>query len=241
MKLLLLRKLHKWVAIFVGLQLLLWTTSGLMFAWLDHHQVSGEHVAALPAAPVLSATEALSEPREWIREVTETPVRKVTLQRLGGVWIYEVSHRDGTTLARADDGTPVIVDEAVIRQLALDHYRGTGKLVGVEYHPAATLETRGAGATWQALFDDESETSLYFSGASGSLVATRSDTWRVFDFFWMLHTMDYTGRDNFNNPLVILAGSAALWVALTGAWLVLRVFRWRGALTRRTNAATAAQ
>ena len=37
--------------------------------------------------------------------------------------------------------------------------------------------------------------------------------------------MDYAGRDDFNHPLVILFASSALWVALTGFWLVVRVFR----------------
>jgi hypothetical protein len=43
----------------------------------------------------------------------------------------------------------------------------------------------------------------------------------------MLHTMDYRGRDNFNNPLVILAGTCALWLALSGALLLSRSFRWQ--------------
>jgi hypothetical protein len=59
----------------------------------------------------------------------------------------------------------------------------------------------------------------------GAFVAARGDSWRLFDFFWMLHTMDYVGRDDFNNPLVILAAAAAGWIALTGLLLVIRVFR----------------
>lgn len=38
-----LRKLHKWLGLIVVLQLLLWTVSGTVFAWLDHHEVSAEH------------------------------------------------------------------------------------------------------------------------------------------------------------------------------------------------------
>jgi len=99
----------------------------------------------------------------------------------------------------------------------------------VRAQPAETLETRGFGATWQATYDDDAGTRLYFSAADGTLVAVRTDAWRLKDFFWMLHTMDYRGRDDFNNPLVVTAGAAAAWVAVTGAWLLLRVFRRRGA------------
>jgi hypothetical protein len=41
----------------------------------------------------------------------------------------------------------------------------------------------------------------------------------------MLHTMDYRGRDNFNNPLIVTIGMAALWLSISGALLLLRSFR----------------
>jgi hypothetical protein len=51
---LLIRTLHKWFGLVLGLQFLLWTVSGAMMALLDHHKVSGEHTVAAPvplAAP----------------------------------------------------------------------------------------------------------------------------------------------------------------------------------------------
>jgi hypothetical protein len=33
-------------------------------------------------------------------------------------------------------------------------------------------------------------------------MSLRNSKWRIFDFLWMLHTMDYAGRDNFNNTLL---------------------------------------
>jgi len=78
---------------------------------------------------------------------------------------------------------------------------------------------------WQVRFNDAKRTALYFAADDGHLVAARNSTWRVFDFFWMLHTMDYAGRDNFNNPLVITASTGALWLALSGLLLLMRTFR----------------
>jgi len=34
------------------------------------------------------------------------------------------------------------------------------------------------------------------------MTSLRNSKWRIFDFLRMLHTMDYAGRDNFNNTLL---------------------------------------
>ncbi len=225
MKLLTLQKLHKWVALFVGIQLLLWTLSGLVFAVLDQKSVSGELLASPPPMPTLAAAVTLTDPSAWLGTYVDRIVKEVALRSLDGGWVYRIVHENGIELRRAEDGALVVIDAARARRLALVHYRGGGRLVSVKYHSEPTLETREAGATWQATFDDPAGTSLYFSADDGTLVVARSDTWRVFDFFWMLHTMDYAGRDDFNNPLVILVTSTSLWVALTGVLLLFRVFR----------------
>jgi hypothetical protein len=229
MKLLRLRKLHRWVALFVGLQLLLWTTSGLVFAWLEPAAVSGEALVATPPPLKLAPDTRFVEPGRLLDAAAGHSVEGVRLQPVGRVWCWRVETDTGVQLHRASDGAVYRLDEPAVRQLALDHYRGPGRLTAVRHHAKPTLEVRDSGATWQADFDDAAGTSLYFSADDGALVATRTDTWRVRDVFWMLHTMDYRGRDDFNNPLVVLAGTAAAWVALTGLWLLVRVLRPRRA------------
>ncbi|HEY5612201.1 MAG TPA: 2Fe-2S iron-sulfur cluster-binding protein, partial [Lysobacter sp.] len=72
---------------------------------------------------------------------------------------------------------------------------------------------------------DGDATTLYVSAQDGRILERRNDSWRVFDFVWMLHIMDYTGRQDFNNPLVIMAASGGLWIALSGFWLLVTSFR----------------
>ncbi len=235
MKLLTLQKLHKWVALFVGIQVLLWCLSGLVFTLLDPKDVSGELLASSPPMPTLTAEVTLTDPSAWMETHAGRSVHEVSLRPLDGRWVYRIAHEKGTELRRAEDGAPVVIDGARARRLALDHYRGGGRLASVRYLAESTLETREAGATWQTTFDDPAGTSLYFSADDGSLIATRNDTWRLFDFFWMLHTMDYAGRDDFNNPLVILVASASLWVALTGVLLLFRVFQRKNVPPRRAS------
>ena len=62
---------------------------------------------------------------------------------------------------------------------------------------------------WRVDFDDSRHTTIYVSPQTGKVVGRRNTIWRVYDFFWMLHIMDYSARDNFNNPLVVTAAIVA--------------------------------
>jgi Na+-transporting NADH:ubiquinone oxidoreductase subunit F len=228
LKLLTLRRLHRWVALVVGLQVLAWATGGVVFAWLDHHAIEGEGLAAPPAVRPLAGDRVIVEPGAL--GLGAAAVDSLALQSVDGQWVYRIATARGVELRRARDGAPFRIDQTVARALATAAYRGEGRLSALHFHSTPTREARDAGgATWQAEFDDATGTSLYFSAADGELVAVRTDAWRLKDFFWMLHTMDYRGRDDFNHPLVVVAAAAALWVAATGVWLLWRVFRRKGA------------
>lgn len=219
-----LRIIHKWLGLIVGLQLLLWTVSGLVFAILDHEDVAAEHVVrALPVVP-LESDVRLAEPEAWLGDYTGSELVDITLVPWLDRWMYRVRFADRVELRQADDGSRFVIGEAVIRRLATATYAGTGALRTVSLLATPTIEARGAGPVWQAAFDDADRTSLYFSAQDGRLIAARNDVWRFFDFFWMLHTMDYRGRDDFNNPLVILFSTGALWLGISGALLLIRAF-----------------
>jgi hypothetical protein len=225
MKLLALRKLHRWVALIVGLQVVLWAAGGVAFAWLDEAAVAGERVASRPARVPLSPDERVVEPAAL--DLAGPAVDAVVLQRVNGLWTWRIEQDGRVELRRARDGVRYAIGEDTARELASAAYRGEGRLLDVRLNRDSTLETRGAGPTWQATFDDASGTRLYFAADDGRFVAARTDTWRLRDVLWMLHTMDYAGRDDFNHPLVVVAALAAVWVGLTGAWLLVRVFRRR--------------
>ena len=225
---LLLRKLHRWVALVVGVQVLLWTLSGTVFAWLDHGAVTGDGLAlATVPVPALAADVAVVEPARLSQMLGTRTLGALSLRFVDGQWVYRIAASDGVHLRRARDGARLDIDESMARRLAATHYRGGGRLESVRRHANATLETRDAGSTWEAAYRDATGTRLYFSAEDATLVAVRTDAWWLKDVFWMLHTMDYRGRDDFNNPLVVLAGTAAAWVALTGLWLLVRVLRAR--------------
>ena len=62
---------------------------------------------------------------------------------------------------------------------------------------------------WAVTFEDD--LTVYLSAETGQIGAFRTTKWRIFDFLWMLHTMDYEARDNINN--YILRGFSILGIA----------------------------
>jgi uncharacterized iron-regulated membrane protein len=161
------------------------------------------------------------EPESW----GAGDILEIRLASLLDGWVWRIETTQGVTLRNATTGEPLLLTEPMIRDLATKQYAGSGKITSVLFHPTPTLETRDSASTWEARFDDEQATTFYFSADDGRLVETRNSSWRLFDFFWMLHTMDYRGRDNFNNPLVITVGFAALWLAVSGLILLFKSFR----------------
>lgn len=220
----LLRLLHKWFGLIVGLQILLWTVSGLVFAWLDHEDVAAENSLREVPASALDDRAPVTEPAALLGSERGKGLLDATLLPVHDTWVYRLRFTGRVELRRAADGSPFAVTEPLARKLALARYAGSGALVSIALRQPPVLEARGAGAVWEAAFDDCDRTRLYFSGEDGRFVAARNDAWRLFDFFWMLHTMDYRGRDDFNNPLVILFASGALWLGISGVLLLLQSF-----------------
>ena len=56
----------------------------------------------------------------------------------------------------------------------------------------------------------------YVSAGDGKLQTVRHRDWRIFDFLWMTHTMDYEGRDDFNTTVLRAISLLGLITVLSG-------------------------
>lgn len=219
------RKLHKWIGLLIALQFVIWMASGLVMSLLDHDTVKGHHHRAEPARPAGAWPAGMRSPAEVVAGAGR-PVRSIEAFWLQQRPVYRLAGESGTWLADAADGRPVDVDAATARAIAAADYVGDGAPGVPELLKAATLEVRGhEGPIWRIPFTDADGTTLYVSAQDGRILERRNDTWRLFDIVWMLHIMDYSGRKDFNNPLVIAMASGGLWIALSGFWLLVTSFR----------------
>jgi Na+-transporting NADH:ubiquinone oxidoreductase subunit F len=221
-----LRKLHKWLGLVIGLQVVLWAASGLMFAWLDSDAVDAAGSVRAVEPAVLSSTMVKTEPATWLGDYPPQDLYDLRAILLADRWVWRVELRDRVELRSVEDGARVNVDEPWLRRLALERYAGGGRLIAATLQTQPDIASRASGPVWQAQFDDPQRTALYFAADDGHFIVARTAMWRLYDVFWMLHTMDYVGRDNFNNPLIITIGMATLWLSISGIVLIGRSFRW---------------
>jgi Na+-transporting NADH:ubiquinone oxidoreductase subunit F len=228
-----LRKLHKWVGLIVGLQFLLWLASGLVMSLFDHHEVSGQqHRAPTPAALQWPMT-GLVQPGE-VLAAAKRQADLLETAWLGETPVYKLSYEGKSWLVDAKTGQPAMVTSADILTLARKDYSGPGSAQQPVLLTEPGLEARRhSGAIWRVDFSDQQGTTLYLSGEDGKVLERRNDTWRLFDIAWMLHIMDYSGRQDFNNTLVVISAGAGLWMALSGIWLLVVTVRLREFVPRR--------
>lgn len=218
---------HKWIGVIVGIQILLWVAGGFVMTFFHIDQVRGDHNRR-EAVPVgLPPLEELV-PIASIQEARGDNVARVTLRNLLDKHVYIISRiEDGPVMVDARTGQVLSpISEGLARSVALADFSGDGKILEAEIYNEEHYEVRGRKGLWRIVFDDAENTRLYIDPHEGRVLARRNDTWRLFDFFWMLHIMDYETRDNFNNPLVISTATASFLFVLSGfAMAALRLRR----------------
>jgi hypothetical protein len=153
---------------------------------------------------------------------------KLTLSQRQGRAVYRAESKHGTRIVDAETGSelpPVNAIEAA--SIARYHHAADATVSAVsriESDPPTEIQFARL-PLWRVDFDDAWGSSFYIDPTTGDFVTRRHTLWRVFDFLWMLHIMDYEERDNVNNILLQGATMMALLFALSGLWLLYFRFR----------------
>ena len=224
-----LRVVHKWIGLIIGLQFLLWTLSGAMMALLDMDEVAGgAQRESVHVRPVAADGWPIAR-----RQIGSMPITGLALRPLLDRQILEVQTPGGIKLFDSSSGDAIKIDARLARQVALAAYPRPAPVARVRPLSELSLAVREHELPiWQVDFQDDRNSSYYVSATTGALLERRDDTWRLWDFFWMLHNMDYVNRTSFNHPLIIMVGFAAVWLAITGFYLLFRT-GWKSDFKKR--------
>lgn len=233
------RKTHRWLGLLLGIQFLLWTAGGLYFSWSNIDEVHGDFQKQ--QVPLLSADISLISPAIVLDNIKKLhrvdSLATVQLIEIMGRPFYQVrclsvsnntgNHQHNETainyLGDAATGQlrgPLTKEEAVA--VASRHFIGNPGAQSVEYltQTGNHHEYRESPLPAYAItFDHPNKTTVYVASELGTVQKFRTNKWRLFDFLWMLHTMDYNGRDNFGNILLRVFSIFGLVTVLSGFFL----------------------
>ncbi len=220
------RFLHKWVSVVVGLQFLIWLGSGLGMNMIDFDAAAGRLTKIQQAASGPASAIPTIGFDTLLQHYAGTPVREISLLRWQEKLVYRVQTLDRRVLHESSDGDIISIDADLARQIAQSSYAGKGSITHQEKVTGFAVETRHHDDdSWAFYFDDGAATTVYVSVEDGRVLEHRNNSWRWFDFFWMLHIMDFDRHEDINNSLVIGFATGSLWLALTGLILVFTSLR----------------
>ena len=218
---------HKWMGLILGLQVLFWIAGGVVMSAIPLERVHGKHLATKTLPNPFSQSDYAYNVDKVIQRL-DGNIKSIKLTYRMDRPIYLLETQNSTHVFDAQSGEVLEeLNQEQVSSLASRHYLKDSQIRTIQKISDIPLEARRAqGDMWRVEFDDTWSTTLYFVPLTGELQTIRSDIWRLFDFVWMLHIMDYDERDDFNNPLLITSAISALLFTITGIILLLQS-RWR--------------
>jgi uncharacterized iron-regulated membrane protein len=227
------RKIHRYLGLILGVQFILWTAGGLYFSWSDMDQVHGDHHKK--AAQLFYADLELISPSQVLNNIRHSKdmdsLISLQLIQISGKPVYQIvftqqsvnsshPHPRHIQLADAQTGAllPPLTKQEAVEQARL-RYNGKANVEEVEYLTELNNhhEYRESPLPAYAItFDDASHTTVYVAAELGTVQKFRNNEWRLFDFLWMMHTMDYRTRDNFGNMLLRIFSMLGLVTIFSG-------------------------
>lgn len=218
------RKAHRYLGAVLGIQFLVWTVSGLYFSWSNLNEIHGDLQHKRP--PHLSGNVAWVSPGVPLAKsgYKVDSIHSVQLVSILGRPHYSLQFFSGTALKKvlADATTgairPAVSKEEAVR-IAAESFNGAPTLQSVHFITATNgyHEYREKPLpAWAVTFEHPTNTTIYVSAEVGKVESFRNNKWRVFDFLWMGHTMDYQSRDNINNGLLRVFSAFGLLTVLSG-------------------------
>ena len=218
-------RIHKWLALFIGAQLLIWFASGALMSFLPIDKVRGEHLVEREMVTTIPADSRFADPGA-ISARAGAPVRAITWHMVGSRQVAEVTTSKGISLFDGETGERLpSVDAGQASDIARAAWKSAAKPESsVSRVTEESPEYRGVLPAWRVAFADPDATSAFVAADTGRITAVRTGTWRLYDFFWSLHIMDWKNHEDFNIWWLLGFAIGGLIFGLAGS--ILLFMRW---------------
>ncbi len=205
-------------------------------SFLPIEQVRGEHLVDRETVMTIPAGLDFADPAK-LTASAGAPVKAVNWHMMGGRAVAEVTTTGGITLFDAQTGALIPpVSAAQATDIANAAWKSSRKPNSKALRVTAeSPEYRAALPAWRIAYDDPDTTSIFVAADTGRITAVRTGTWRLYDFFWSLHIMDWKNHENFNTWWLLSFAIGGLILGLAGT--VLLFIRWPFRRKRKTKLA----
>jgi len=210
------RKTHRYLGLFLGIQFIMWTVSGLYFSWTDIDEIHGDQF--LNQTMIKTSFNNLISPAEIESNEDITSLELLNIADKPYYWLNESKLFDAKT---GDSKNGITQDEALY--IAKKRIRDDLKVSSIDiltetggHHEFRQRKDVGKLPAYVVSYSNDEALKAYISVNNGQFQTIRHRDWRIFDFLWMTHTMDYEGRDDFNNIILRAFSILGLITVLSG-------------------------
>jgi uncharacterized iron-regulated membrane protein len=210
------RNTHKYLSFFISIQLLLWTVSGIYFAFNKIENVRGEQYRLNQPTDILLGELSFNIPDAIDINIKKRLGDTIVIASTKSGMRYLDTNGNPVNHITSDEAMAIVEQATTLQPQRVEQVNDSSR--GSEYRgralPIYRVITKNA---------NDAEINVYVNIYSGDISAIRSVQWRIWDLMWGFHIMDWVERDNIDNILLKIFSILALVSSLTGVLLFFKV------------------
>jgi ferredoxin len=226
-----LKVMHKWIAVIVFLQLFVWLVTGFLLGKLDHELATGGNTYIklkdfkTPESNLLEINTVLKSyplaSEIALSSLFGKPVYKITLSKA-----HHAYQSTNQFLIDGLSGSLIELDKTQAIKLARSSYLGQVEVTNAQFlEPPIEDLNQQQNPVWRVDLADANKTSIFVNAQTGQVIAhvNQETYWR--NLLLMLHFMDYAQQGSFNNIFMKIFAVFTFLHAITGLWWLIRLIR----------------
>ena len=213
---LIVRNIHKYLSFFISVQLLLWTVSGIYFAFNKIELVRGEQYRLTNFSDINLGEIDFDIPKTSNLEIKKRLNKTILILSSDSGTSYLNS--DGTSLDKISTETAMLLVKQSTTLIPIEAEEITTSKKGSEYRGRALPLIKVISKN-----EKDKLINVYLNVYSGEVTAIRSMQWKIWDLMWGFHIMDWQERDNIDNLFLKIFSILALVSSISGILLFFKV------------------